>query len=45
MPAFLSFADVDARDYFAGGITPRSVARLLGYDEIYQLMVNRFALY
>ena len=40
-----NFANVDARDYFAGGITPLGITRLLGYATVTQMMQNRFTLF
>ncbi|MDP7639570.1 MAG: ankyrin repeat domain-containing protein [Candidatus Hydrogenedentes bacterium] len=39
------YASVDSRDYFAGGITPYGIAKLLGYNETIELMQNRYAIF
>lgn len=38
-------ADVAARDYYAGGLTPEAIARMLGHTSVIELIKNRFALF
>ena len=40
----VNYANVDARDYFAGGMTPMGIAKLLGYTQIQETMRNRYSI-
>ena len=40
-----NYGDVYARDYFAGGMTPLSIARLMGYDELVTMMSIRSSIF
>lgn len=38
------FGDVHAREYFAGGLTPLGLAKLMGYEDIVSMLSNRCAI-
>ncbi len=39
----VNYADVTTRDYIAGGITPLGIAKLMGYNEVVEVLKNKVA--